>query len=880
MAFKSLVPHLIQYSQGALQRLDDDCCMIAFGVFDDLAESPTNVLQERMPQLIELMMHILAKTDMELTLREKAATFLRQIIQAKPGQITKGNFVAPLLNTSISMCIEPSENAFGTSELTPQNVAVEVLDAMVLNIPLRHVYPVLMEACGQLIQDPNEHKRKGAYVILAVMTEGTTDQLREQLPNLVQTACRGVTDPSPLVRAGACVALTQFADHLQPEILAYHELLVPSLLNGLTSTSETVLVKRKLCTGLEVFIENLGDTALQYVPRLMEVLLAMLNVNNMELQVSAINTIKSVASAAGPAFDPYSHQICTMMGQLMEQSNDEILKLRCAATECIGYVAVAMSDRFTSQYLQPFFNCAVQGMSLQSFDLREAGYNFFSKIAELLGQDFHPFLETVLTFVLATLLSDDGVAVQGREGIGGSAPAWANASDSSDSEEEVLDGLDGDSDEEGGKISFSIRSGALDEKMSAMNCLSTIVEQTGVHFWRYYEKMFPALDELSEYPHPFIRSTTTTCLTELVKALSRQFPHVVQPNVAMINPQAAPILSQLMPLLLLRLVEEDEKEVCAGAAEGIAEGFNLFGIGCFNAEQFGFVQQGVQQIMEGKSPCQQDLQDIDEKEVADHDQVLLDTVTDLIAAMAKAMGPAFSPIFDKLYPVMLVYCQPDHPPYDRSMSIGCFGEIVGFLGNELPKYLQTMLPVVKSGLRDQSVPVRRNAAYCTGTLFQYAGRGLGSHFVEFLQLLQPLFNIGQVPDSDTLVPCKDNAVSAVAKLIITASSSEGFPLADCAALMLSGCPLRSDMSECKYVYSCLLFLCNQHPQLMSQYVPQIVTTVADVLGCDPKWVTPQLQNNLLQVVKNFAAQMGGAFGPVVAQLPEPNQKKLMDAMRT
>ena len=54
-------------------------------------------------------------------------------------------------------------------------------------------------------------------------------------------------------------------------------------------------------------------------------------------------------------------------------------------------------------------------------------------------------------------------------------------------------------------------------------------------------------------------------------------------------------------------------------------------------------------LLREDSSCQQDSDsDLDEGDI-DHDEVLMDSVSDLLPAFAKAMGPHFEPIFAKLF---------------------------------------------------------------------------------------------------------------------------------------------------------------------------------------------------------------------------------------
>ena len=80
-------------------------------------------------------------------------------------------------------------------------------------------------------------------------------------------------------------------------------------------------------------------------------------------------------------------------------------------------------------------------------------------------------------------------------------------------------------------------------------------------------------------------------------------------------------------------------------------------------------------LLQEKAPCQSyHGEDEDEKDEQDHDEVLIDHVTDLLSAIAKAAGPStFEPIFRRVVPNLLKFNQPNRDAPDRLMAIGTIG---------------------------------------------------------------------------------------------------------------------------------------------------------------------------------------------------------------
>ena len=60
-------------------------------------------------------------------------------------------------------------------------------------------------------------------------------------------------------------------------------------------------------------------------------------------------------------------------------------------------------------------------------------------------------------------------------------------------------------------------------------------------------------------------------------------------------------------------------------------------------------------LLQEQSACQQMESDSDDDDDPEHDEVLMDAVSDLLPAFAKAMGSNFAPIFSKLFEPLMKF---------------------------------------------------------------------------------------------------------------------------------------------------------------------------------------------------------------------------------
>lgn len=872
MNFRTVIPPMVAAVRQAVYSGNDEAASVAFEAFDELAESEAQVLVQHIPIIIQLMAEVMVTPTIDINIREKASMFVVQIVEAKAGKLVKHNLVDPLLDCCFRLSVEPFADSFEVGEMTPQKLAVEILDSLAHNTPKQVIFQRSMQHASSLLQpNQNENNMKGGLVVVAVLAEGLSEFFKEGLKQLVEVTCACTKHSSSTVRSAAAVAITQFADYLQPEILSFHEMILPCVFSMLLNPNETLSVKKRVVVAIEVFCENLGDDLLPYVQRLMEMLVRLMQQGDLVIQECCINAIKSVAKAAKEKFEPYFLDTIKMMAQLMSQKEDTMLTLRAKATECVGGIALAVGKAKFGPFLPDFFKLAIEGCSMECFALREAAYAFFSSLALLLDVEFAQFLPTVMPLLLATCASDDGVVINQED-----TDAFGNKID----EEEISDSEEDEGDDEEGKrrLKFSIRSGALDEKIAAVDTISTIVNVVGEPLLPYLDKTVDLLSELSEYPHYVVRKVVMQAYEEIFGLLCTYFPNPEEwtaGNGTEMHPRTGPTVDKMIPVIVSRMKDEEEKEVAAAACEALCEACKRFGLAAIQ-ENIDDVYEATMELLLEKSPCQQAYED-DDPENAEHDEVLIDSVTDVVGALAQVVGDTFEPIFRQMFPNLIKFCQPHRPASDRSMAIGCIAEVSEVIGPRLADYLTDVFSVVLAGLKDPNVAVRRNSAFCLGSIVMTKIPVVKQAYGQCLTGLQGLFNTTGAPEKekDQVMAARDNAVSTLAKMIT--SGAESLPLPDVIKLMLSGCPLVEDQTEAKYVYPCLIQLFSSHPDLMTPHVPEVISIFSQVLGTEH--VDDQVKRGMVMLCKSFAQKGGPQVQAVIQALPPDRAQIIVQAIQ-
>ena len=368
-----------------------------------------------------------------------------------------------------------------------------------------------------------------------------------------------------------------------------------------------------------------------------------------------------------------------------------------------------------------------------------------------------------------------------------------------------------------------IRTALLESKKGAITAIGEMAAHSGAAFVPYLGDSMTVLLKAADNWHPLIKVECADAMASLV------VPCVAQDHNGEIKWEkgdisgASPLSTNTTQAVnvvlkaLVTLMQDDTKEVVGKACESIQSIIELCGphalIPVANE-----CLENTYALLAKEAPCQQ-LEDYGEEfgdEDDDHD-AFMTSVCDLVGSFGRVMGQHFVQYLPKFLPPICEYAKSSRPPSDRSMAVGCLGELAQELGTGISEYWQSVFfPASIAGLGDSDYSVRRNAAFCIGVSCEGLGESITSQYSTLLQAMSPLFGI-DINEGDTAAACIDNAAAAVARMIMTSPSH--VPLAQVLPVLLKCLPLNNDMTENETVYNCLFGLLQQsQPDLMANKI--------------------------------------------------------------
>ncbi|XP_057466083.1 uncharacterized protein LOC130755649 [Actinidia eriantha] len=843
--FREFIPSILNVSRQCLASGEEDVAVIAFEIFDELIESPAPLLGDSVKAIVQFSLEVCSSQNLESSTRHQAIQIISWLAKYKSSSLKKHKLVIPILQVLCPLLAEASDGD-NDDDLSPDRAAAEVIDTMALNLS-KHVFPPVLEFASLSSQSVNPKFREAAVTALGVISEGCLELMKDKLEPVLHIALGTLRDPEQMVRGAASFALGQFAEHLQPEIVSHYESVLPCILNALEDASDEV--KEKSYYALAAFCEDMGEEILPFLEPLMGKLLAALQNSPRNLQETCMSAIGSVASAAEQEFIPYAERVLELMKMFMVLTDDEDLRSRARATELVGIVAMSVGRMRMEPILPPFIEAAISGFGLEFSELREYTHGFFSNVAEILDDGFAQYLPLVVPLAYSSCNLDDGSAVD---------------IDDSDEDENIssFSGVSSDDEahDEPKVRNISIRTGVLDEKAAATQALGLFALHTKSNFAPYLEESLKILVRHSSYFHEDVRLQATIALKNILTAAQAVFQGQNEGPT-----RAREFLDTVMNIYIKTMTEDDDKEVVAQACMSIAD--IIKDIGYIAVEPYmSQLVEATLVLLREEAVCQQAESDgeIDDDD-AEHDEVLMDAVSDLLPAFANSMGIHFAPIFEKLFGPLMKFAKTSRPPQDRTMVVACLAEVAQHMGAPIAGYIDTLTPLVLKELASPVATNRRNAAFCVGELCKNGGDSALKYYGDILRALYPLFG-----ESEPDAAARDNAAGAVARMILV--HPESVPLNQVLPVFLKVLPLKEDHEESVAVYSCVCNLVlSSNPQIMT-LVPELVNLFAQVAVSPVE--TSEVKAYIGRAFSHLISIYGNQMQPILTNLPPTHANAL------
>ncbi|EPQ56762.1 ARM repeat-containing protein [Gloeophyllum trabeum ATCC 11539] len=853
-AFRALLPAMINIIGQCVERGNEAGARQLFDVLETLLILEIPILANHIPQLAQFLLQCGGNTNYDPDLRILALNALNWTVEYKKSKIQSNDLAPVILQGLMPIACEPEPE--DVDDEAPSRSALRAIDTLATQLPPSQVFPALRQLIQQYFSSPDANSRRGAMLALGVAVEGCSEFMTPLMDHIWPFVEAGLKDPDASVRKASCVAVSCLCEWLEEECAAKHAVLVPTIMQLVNDPA----TQRSACTALDALLEIMHDSIDQYLGLIMERLAVLLDSAPLPVKAVVTGAIGSAAHASKEKFLPYFVPTMDRIKHfLLLTGEGEETELRGITMDAIGTFAEAVGKETFRPYFPDMMKQAFQGLEMGSARLRECSFLFFGVMARVFGEEFAPYLPSVVPALVASCQQ----AEQGSEPLSlttaeaaaafGTGTSPANAIVIQDGAEGTtidIEDLDADVDK-----MLDVNSAIAVEKEIAADTIGALFASTRNHFLPYVEQTTLELVGLLTHYYEGIRKSATESLLEIVRVFHELSgsgpwtPGMASVNAPYLDANVKQLIGHVLPPLLDMYESEDNKSVVSALCVGLAETINEVGP-AFLADHLEDISNMAIQVLEQKALCQQDPdQDEDEEapeDQAEYDSVLISAAGDLVSSLANVLGADFAPAFTRFFPLISKYYKKNRSLSDRSSAIGCLAEIIGGMKGAVREWTEPLMELFYKALSDDEAEVQSNAAFAAGLLVEHSDVDLSPQYLQILAQLHPLFVVA--PDAPgPRFNARDNAAGAVARMIV--KNTGALPLDQVLPIFIEALPLKNDTLENRPVFRAILHLFKTNPQVLHPYMDKLLAVFAYVL--DPSR-TEQVQEDtraeLIQLV--------------------------------
>jgi hypothetical protein len=627
---------------------------------------------------------------------------------------------------------------------------MRMLDSFSQIISSKYIFPTCTEFIQKLLISTNEYERRASVSSIGCLAEGCTEKIKENLNDIVNTLINMfLNDPSVIVKTASIVSMDYLTQYCSPDIIDYHDKILPMLVYGLNSTDEEVIEKSLI--ELNFFCQNLDVELESYIGELLPKLIFLLeNHKSVKIQQECLFALASVISSAQGLINNTLLPIIETCSQiLVNRKSENENELRANSLNCVAKIAFVIKYDTFKPYLDFFTNFALEFIKSKVYEFQEAGFSYFSSLAKIMGKDFATCLPNLIEIALEVIKDDSGIQ---------------------NDEDKDEFGLDSDSEEEGEKGigDVYVNEAFVDAKCSVILAITTFARACPNEFMAYLERVINSFESLWDYIHDNVNIELITAYEELLIVLDEA---EISEGSEKLYKKAW--MLQVLPKYEAIIKESDLKVEVVKVLESINGLIDHFGAKLFeNNNSLSRVIALTKLLLDYQAVCQNKNDEEDELEDIDHDEQILGGVVDIYLTLSEKIGNEFHICLTQFFDSLKKYLAVSRSEADRSMVIGCFADILKYSKTSVKFYINIIFTSIEENItknqKKKNDDLYRHLAYLIGILFESDPEAASPYFLQSLGFLQTIFE-------NSIKMGKDNVIAALCRISTHYTGHELFP---------------------------------------------------------------------------------------------------------
>ncbi|ORZ27705.1 importin subunit beta-3, partial [Lobosporangium transversale] len=768
-ALMPLMPFVLDTLNSLMTVKDEAGLVEGLGVVIELAENSPRLFRHVLMTMVPFMLLIIKNKSFGDQPRQSALELLLTIAECAPNLIRKSapDFTVTLVPVILEMMKELDDDDQEWYATDDQNeddeeenyvLGEHAMDRLARALGSKAMLPVCFQYIPQLLGNQQDWTaRHAGLMAVSSIAEGCARIMERELAKVLHMVVPFLKDSHPRVRYAACHAIGQMATDFKGTMQKNHHALVLTNLIPVMDDAPHPRVRAHAAAALVNFCEAAEKRILEpYLDAIFERLLSLLKTGTTYVQEQAITTIATVADSAEDRFVKYYNGIMPLLIDVLRQATTpEYRLLRGKAMECASLIALAVGKDVFGPHSQEFVKLLVQAQtSLTELDDPQASYLLaaWARICKVLGQDFVPYLDTVMPPLLTSAaLKPDFAILDPEDDVASKYPAedgW---------EFVTVDGRQ-----------LGIKTTMMEEKCTALEMLNCYARELGSGFRPYIERVRDiALPLLRFYFHEGVRRASAAILPQLISCAKQ-------------SELGEDYLHNMWSGICLRMIDTMSTETDATYLHHLYNAFHeaLDFMGpspSLSLEMMeAFTKATKRQLKElyarlkdreeARAAAGLEVEErvaIEEEEF--NEESVLNEISGALQSVLKYHGVAYMASFRMLTSVMNRYLGSSNL-IARQWSLRVLNDFVEFTGQHSWPVMVSFLPqMLESVVFADSAEIRQVACYGIGLCGQYGGSQYAEVCAAALSLLfQVIYEPGSRDPENILAT--EKAIAAVAKI--------------------------------------------------------------------------------------------------------------------
>ncbi|DAZ95523.1 TPA: hypothetical protein N0F65_001862 [Lagenidium giganteum] len=903
-AFGVIIAPMLRIIEAMLKAGDEVTFREVLSSLVQVAEIHPKFFRHALDDLGRAMVFISSSQDLDAETRELAMEFLLALSENAGGMVRKSPFVvSSVVPLALQLMCEVeedpewlqkfddaetfSENAEGDNSISDAGAAA--IDRLSGALGGSAVLPVAIPVIKTYLGDADWRKRRAALYATCLLGEGAKQLMTRELDNVMAMVMPFLNDQHPRVQYACIHCIGQLAQDLGEVAKGknfqakFHNSVLPAL-TAVLQNEQVVLRTRALAAAVVINFCDPNVCKAKYVKKHCEALLSAL-FNAMrtcprQVQEQTITAVATVAKVIGTDFQHfYAIFMPLAKDVLLKAHGKEYSLLRGKAMESIALIGQAVGKELFVQDAKEVMEILIRVQSNESLEGPEVQYVAQScvRIGNILGNDFVPYLPHVVPPLIRQAQAEVDIVLSDIT----DEDEFGDDEDTKDSWT-VSVGT--------GKKRLQINTTALEEKTTACNMLYQCALDLEGNFFPYLPEVASVLIPLMKFQ--YVEDIRIVSALSMARLLNAAIDGIVNHGQSPLYAQQ--LLDQFLEPLLDSLQSEDDLECVGAFAEATSACLEVCKEGAEKGVQVGIrpehtthiveilktiaqmsAQRRVAQLQENEAD-----EDYDEEAAAqqgendEYEEGIFRSMVDSIGWIIKTQKEAFFPIAQaQLLPFINPLLEQDMIDMIRGQMICMIDDIIEHCGAPAQELVPMFVSHLVKGLEDPSPSVIQAAAYGVGVCAEKPGSAFDAFCVESLEKLVQLIMAAADADDEEVAAARDNAVSAVAKILVFRQN-----LVDSAKLWpvwLTWLPLTTDVLEARDLHARFISLVESgHPTLLganSANLPTILKVFAAILMFEPLDAEEQLpgeeEEDMAIITDDAKAQLRAVLVKLQTQLP-------------